>query len=111
VAAVGVARGDDLGDEVAHLQALERYQPVEVGEGDLAYEPVHGLGSLLECSLLWLRPDAAEVLLQDGLEPEVVNGGPVVPLDVGQPVEVEPAPPDKAVALELDPDVVLQFVS
>jgi len=65
-AAVGIACRDDLGDQVAHLQALEGYQPVEVGEGDLAHEPVHGFGLLLGRGLGGVGLDAAEVLLQGG---------------------------------------------
>jgi len=54
---------------------------------------------------------AAQVLLQRGLQPETLNGGLVVPLDVGQARKRQPALAGKAVALELDGDFVLQFVA
>jgi hypothetical protein len=41
----------------------------------------------------------------------VVDGGLVVPLDVGQAVDVEPALAGEAIALELDGNVVLQLVA
>ena len=110
-AAVGVAGRDDLGDEAAHLQALEGDEPVEVGEGDLAHEPVHGLGPLFGRGPLGVRPDAAEVLFQGGFQPEMVNGRLIVLLDVGQAVQGQPALAGETIPLELDGDVVLQFVS
>jgi len=51
------------------------------------------------------------LLLQGSLQPVVVARCHVVPLDVGQAIQRQPALAGEAVALQLDGDVVLQLVA
>ena len=107
-----LARGDHLGDQAAHLQALEGHQAVEVGEGDLAHEPVDGLLALLGRGLGRVgHAHAAQFLGQGRVQALAVGHGRVVGPQVGQLVGLDPAAAGKTVAFELDGDVVLQAVA
>ena len=90
---------------------FERDQPVEVGERHLAHEPLHRLPALGGRRARRLRADAAQVLLQRGAQPEVIGRRRVVPLDVRQALQRQPALPGEAVAFQPDGDVLLQLVA